>query len=268
VNQLWKESFAMRKRLVMILSAVALILNVGCSSDDDPVVVPPVDLFTAHGDFINLLVGDGTVDTRMNVRMGLDLTVAHQVMPNGAAVFQDLLLAATPETASIGFLLSNGDGTILNDGEQFSLTRDRSYVFMAMGHIDTTSGAIQPKLLQLDPLASPGTGKVQFRFIHALAGNPIAVDVHVNGELISNVAFGTASAPVTFDARSVGKDDLVIVPANVVPDGSNEIWKSSGQILFFEGSHYDAVLAHHPRTIFDGDASGQAAILRFSDVMN
>ena len=47
-------------------------------------------------------------------------------------------------------------------GEQFPLTRDRSYVFMAVGHVSETQGVLKPTLLQLTPLASPGYGKVQF----------------------------------------------------------------------------------------------------------
>ena len=251
----------MTRRFILIFAAVTLFVSVGCSSDDTTVVVPPVDFYEAHGDFTNLLVGDGSVDTRMNVHLGSALNIANEILPNGTALDRGLLLAAPQETASIGISLFFGDGTVLNTGEQFPLTRDRSYVFMAVGHVSETQGVLKPTLLQLTPLASPGYGKVQFRFVHALAGNPIPVDVHVNGEIITNVAFGSASAAVTFDARSAGQDSLLVVPTGVTPDGSNEILKSTGHILFFMDTHFDAIMSHHPRSVFDGDVSGQAVLL-------
>jgi len=220
-----------------------------------------VDLYEAHGDFANLMVGDGTIDTRMSVQLGTEVTVADQVLPNGIALDRTLLLGAAQESAYIGITLSNGSGTILNEGEEFSLTADRHYVFFAFGHIDEIQGALKPTLLKLNPLASPGVSRVQLRFVHGLAGNPNPVDVHVNGEVIESVAYGSASTPVIFEARPVGQDSLLVVPAGVTPNGSNEIWKSTGQILFYMDSHYEAVLSHHANSLFDGDILGQASLL-------
>ena len=256
----------MTTRLWVILAAMAVILSGGCSSDDsDPVVPPDVDIFEAYGDFYNFLVGDGTVDTRMDVRLGTNLHVASDIPPNGGERERALILAAEQETASIGIYLTAGDGSVLNDGEQFPLTKDRHYVFMALGHVDETQGSLKPSLLQLAPLASPGISKVQFRFVHALAGTPDPIDVHVNGQVITNIQYGSASPAATFDARPVGQDSLLVVPTGVTPDGDNEIWKSTGHILFFMDSHYDGVLTHHPRSIFDGDVTGQAEVVLLSD---
>jgi hypothetical protein len=253
----------MTKRLLLLLTALITLL--GCSSDDESVVVPPVDLFEAHGDFTNLLVGDGLVDTRMSVRLGPSLSVSDNIDPNRTRFFATLLLADVQETASIEVFLTSGDGATLNGGEQFPLRKDREYVFMAVGHVDSTQGTLKPTLIQLNPLASPGVSRVQFRFVHALAGAPFPVDVYVNGLQLTNVEYGSASAPVTFNRRPVSQDSLAVVSAGLTPDGSNEIWKANGTLLFLGESHYDAVLAHHPKSKFDGDVQGNALMIFIRD---
>lgn len=250
----------MRESRFLVVCALTLCLVGGCS-DDDEIVVPPAELYEASGDISNFLVGDGTVDTRMSVQLGSTLDVVKNVPPNSTHLGAEFLLGSEQETAAIGISLSTGDGTVLNAGEEFTLDRDRHYLFMAIGLINEATGPRKPTLLQMTPLAKPGVSKVQFRFVHALAGNPQAVDVHVNGEVISNVEYGAVSAPVTFTARPVGQDELAVVPAGVTPDGTNEIWLSTGHLLFFMDEHYDGVLAHHPKSYFDGDVNGQPAMV-------
>ena len=244
---------------LLLLVAISMCFVVGCSSDDD-IVVPPAELYEAHGDFTNFLVGDGSVDTRMNVHLGTSLMVADNISPHETALDEELLLGSELETASIGITLTYGGGAVLNEGEEFSLIRDRRYLFMACGLVSAATGQLKPTLLQLTPLAKPGVGHVQFRFVHTLAGNPIAVDVHVNGEVISNVGYGTVSTAVTFAARPIGQDELLVVPTGVTPDGTNEIWKSTGQLLFVMDEHYDGVLTHHPKSVFDGDINGRPSM--------
>ena len=246
---------------IMMAFFLALFLLCGCtSSDEDP--VEPVDPNAAVGIFTNVLVGDGTVDTRMSVRNNNDTEdVASGILPNVTTVDNDILLGGTQDTARLGILLTAGPGTILNVREPITLTIDVTYSYVACGHIDAVDGDLQPKFLMLDPLSTPGVGKAQFRLVHALAGNPIPVDVHVNGEVIANVAYGTQSPAVVFDTRPLGQDDLTIVPTGVTPDGTNEIWKSSGQILFAMNSHTDGVLAHYARSAYEGDVAGEAIVV-------
>lgn len=246
--------------LLILLLAVGLIVT-GCSDDDDNVTVPPTELHEAHADISNFLVGDGTTDTRLNVRMSSSVEVTTGVEPNQTDLDATLLLGSASQTSPVEMLLSYGDGTVLNDGQEFGLVEGRRYLFMAIGHVEVTSGITKPTLLQLNPMAKPGVGRVHFRFIHALAGNPVAVDVHVNDEVITNVAYGQAGTPVTFDARPVGQDDLRVVPTGVVPDGTNEIYMSTGQLLFTMDEHYDGVLGHHPQSIHDGDVNGNTAMI-------
>ena len=41
----------------------------------------------------------------------------------------------------------------------------------------------------------------------------------------------------------------------------HEIYESTGYLLFVGNEHYDSVLAHHPKSIHDGDANGQPAMV-------
>ena len=55
---------------------------------------------------------------------------------------------------------------------------------------------------------------------------PVDVDIHVNGQTISDLNYAEASAPVSFAARSADQDTMLIVPAGEAPNGSNEIIES------------------------------------------
>ena len=81
-------------------------------------------------------------------------------------------------------------------------------------------------------------------------GSPGPVDVHVNGMVISNLVYGRASAPVTFDARAANGDSLVVVPTGVIPDGNNGIWQSMGTSLFLADRDYEAIMGHTPMARF------------------
>lgn len=253
----------MKKGLMIILAILTMSLALGCSSDDDPVVAPPADIIEAHADVANFLVADGTVDTRLTVKLGTSITVAENVSPNGMSLDGSLILGSDTETAPLAISLTHGDGSTLNPGEEFLLVKERRYLLLACGMYGVMSGQTKPTLLQLTPMAKPGVGKVHFRFIHAMPGHTDPVDVHVNGEVISNVAYGSASNPVTFAARPVGQDDLRVVPVGVIPDGTNEIWMSTGHLLFFMDEHFDGVLAHHPKSAFDGDVNGDPVVVLF-----
>jgi hypothetical protein len=249
----------MKRSALLILWLVLPLVFIGCS-DDDEVIAPPADVFEAYSDISNYLVGDGTVDTRMDVRLSASVRVAEDINPLNTRLDADLLLGSDQQTSPVEILLSNGDGTVLNEGQEFTMVADRRYLFMSMGDVSQATGATKPMLLQLNPLAKPGAGRVQFRFVNALVGNPIAVDVHVNDQVINNAAYGEASSPVRFDARPVGQDVLIVVPAGETPDGSNELYKSENQLLFVMDEHYDAVLTHQPSSIHDGDINGHPAL--------
>ncbi len=249
----------MTRKTLLIIAGIVLLLIAGCS-DDDPVTPPKAKIYTAAGNFHNFLVADGAVDTRLSVLQGADINIANHIVPNGAAINRGLLLDKPQVTSSLSFFLSGGDGTILNPAEVFPLEHDQRYIFMALGNIYTAQGQLKPTLMQMPALAAPAAGKVAFRFTHALAGAPGPVDVHVNGQIITNLVFGKASATVTFDARAAGEDTLIIVPTGVEPDGNNEIWKDTGSTTFLADRDYESIMAHNARDAFNGDINGTVQV--------
>ncbi len=249
------------KRLLAALMMTTTVLVLGaCSSDDDVVVPPNIDIYTAQGNFHNYLVGDGQVNTNLSVQMGLGLVVANHVVPGGVAISRTLLLDDPAQTSPLEIFLTLGDGTILNSGETFPLVSNQRYVFMALGDVNSSQGQLQPTFLQLNPMAAPPAGEVNFRFTHAMAGSPDPVDVYVNGEIISGLSFGNVSDVHTFSARSSGQDSLLVVPAGEIPNGTNEIWHSINSTLFSAGLDYETILAHVANEGFNGDIGGNAAI--------
>jgi len=240
---------------------LVLVLVVGCSSEDDPVLPETPDVYTATGDFHNLLVGDGSVDTRTSFRQGNIVTLGDNIVPNGAALDRGLLLNSPAQAVALQFLLTNGDGAYLNAGEVFNVNSRGDYVFLAIGDVQDASGPYRPTLLQMDALAEPQGGEVRFRFFHALTGWTGAVDVHVNGRVLENVRYGHAIAPVLFDARPAGQDSLVVVPVGEDPDGPFALWESRGSDLFDGGTAYEAILTHEPFDLYHGDIAGDYELL-------
>jgi hypothetical protein len=250
----------MNKGLYLLLAICIVSVIGGCSGDEDPVVSPEPEVYTASGNFHNFLVGDGTIDTRLSFRQGADISLANHIMPNGAAIDRSMLLADPKQNTPLSFYLSGGDGTILNSGEVFSVERDRRYIFVALGDISAASGQLAPTLLQMDALEAPPAGQVVFRITHALAGSPGPIDVYVNDQVISNLEYGAHSQPVAFDARAANQDDLIVVPAGVTPDGSNEIWNSQDASLFVADRDYEALMGHVASMGFNGNINGRAAL--------
>jgi hypothetical protein len=253
----------MRKKFLLILgllSLLSLCVMTGCSSEDDPVVPTNPQIFNATGNFHNFLVADGSVDTRLSFRQGPDINLANHIVPNGTATNRNLLLDNRETASAINFFLTDGDGTLLNQGEVFNLTADARYVFMALGHLYTVQGQTRPTLLQLDALAAPPAGQVAFRFTHALAGTPGSVDVHVNDQVIQNLVYGKASNTLVFSAREPDKDSLIVVPTGVDPAGGNTLIQIVDQSLFLADRDYEAILAHLPRLGFNGDINGGARL--------
>lgn len=241
---------------ILLLALAVLVLLAGCSSEDDPTVPQNPQVFTATGNFHNFIVADGTVDTRLSFRQGTDINLANHIVPNGTAIDRGLLLNSANTAAAINFFLTDGDGTLLNQGEVFNLTADAKYVFMALGNLYTTQGQTRPTLMQLDALEAPPAGQVVFRFTHALAGTPDPVDVHVNGQVIRNLVYGRASAPLAFPARASDMDSLIVVPTGVDPAGGGTLLRIVDQSLFLADRDYEAIFAHLPRLGFNGDING------------
>lgn len=244
----------------MILLAI-LFLATGCASEDDPVVPENPDVYTATGDFFNFLVGDGSIDTQASFRQGNDIKLGDYILPNGAATNRGLLLDSPAQASSLRFFLTKGDSTILNPGEIFNLNNRGDYVFLAIGDVMDQGGQTRPTLLQMDVLADPPPGKVRFRFSHALTGRTGAVDVHVNGETLTNVRFGHESAAILFDAAPAGQDDLVVVPTGQDPNGPEVLWAARGDDLFDDGDAIDAFFAHKPHDLYYGDIVGTYEVL-------
>jgi len=249
----------MNRLMILVTAGLFLLVGAGCSSDDDPVVVGPPQIYTALTNFHNHLVADGTVDTQLSLNQGPGINLANHIVPGGVAVDRTLLLDAAQESSALNFFLTGGDGTILNQDEAFPLERDKNYIHIALGSLYVAQGQLRPTLMQLPALEAPPAGEVTFRFTHALAGSPAPIDIYVNGEKITNLVYGRASAPVVFSARTDSDDTLVIVPTGVTPDGSNEIWQSTGS-LFKADRDYEVVLGHIPKFAFNGDINGRAAV--------
>ena len=113
----------------------------------------------------------------------------------------------------------------------------------------------------MDALAEPPALRVRFRFTHALAGWTGAVDVHVNGQVLSNVRYGHESADVAFYARDAGQDTLVVVPASLQPDGPYVLWSRRGADLFDEGDVVDAFFVHETHDPYRGDVTGDYRVI-------
>ena len=144
------------------------------------------------------------------------------------------------------------DGTPLNPGEQFTLERDKRYVLVGLGSILVSAGQLRPQLVQLDALRLPGDGKAVVRFTHGLARSPDPVDIYVNGEVVRSIGFAQSSAPPELDARAENEDSLIMVATGVVPDGSNEIYRSVGATLFRSGRAWQKFVDTHgpvPRAV-------------------
>jgi len=242
------------KRILLLLPL--LLLTAACSTEDDPVVPPGPDGYTALGDFHNLLVGDGAIDTRASFRQGTDVALGDHILPNGAALGRTLLLDSPAQADALTFFLTEGDGTVLNRGEVFNLNNTGEFVFLALGDVRMTDGQTRPTLLQMDALAPPPADRVRLRFSHALTGWTGAVDVHVDGEVLADVRYGHEFAPVTFFARAAGQDSLVVVPAGEDPDGPYVLWEARGEDLFAGGNAYEAFLVHEPFQSVHGDIAG------------
>ena len=254
------------KRLAALLFP-ALILVGGCSPENDPVVPENPDLYTATGDFHNFLVGDGSIDTRASFRQGNDIKLGDHIVPNGASTNRGLLLDSPAQASSLKFFLTEGDSTVLNQGEIFNLNNRGDYVFLAIGDVQDPSGQTRPTLLQMDALSDPPLNQVRFRFSHALTGWTGAVDVHVNGEILTNVRYGHESEAILFDARAADQDTLIVVPTGQDPDGVHVLWNARGVDLFDEGDAVDAFFAHEPHDSYFGDIVGEYQVLIGSRVI-
>jgi len=249
------------KRWFLLVGGILLAAMGGCTEEGDPVLPPVPGVYTATGDFFNLLVGDGSVDTRTSFRQGNDIKLGDHILPNGGAIDRGLLLGSPAQASALRFFLTEGDSTILNPGEVFNLNSGGDYVFLALGDVRHTSGETRPTLLQVDALADPPTGQVRFRFSHALTGWTGAVDVHVNGEILENIRYGDESEPIVFDARVAGQDSLVVVPTGEDPDGPLALWGDRGDDIFDAGETIDAFLVHEPHLGVNGDVAGDYEVL-------
>jgi hypothetical protein len=251
----------MNKMAMLALVFSGGMLLVGCGDDEDSPTTPPTpDVYTATANLHNHVVADGTVDTQMSFRQGETINLANHILPGGVAIDRGLLLDDPTQQSEITMFLTGGDGTALNPGQQFTLERDRRYVFIGLGSISVSSGQLRPQLVQLDALRDPGEGKVVFRFTHALAGSPDPVDLYVNDEVVQNIGFAQSSPQLEFDARAENQDSLIIVATGVVPDGTNEIYRVEASTLFQSDRDYEAVLGHKPRLGFNGDINGRLGL--------
>jgi hypothetical protein len=165
-----------------------------------------------------------------------------------------LSLSAASETAAVGIQLTS-DKTLLNQGQVFQLKQDERATYTAIGVLGSTDELLKPRLVQRAALSSPSTGQFHLRFIHALAGNPIDLDIHVNGHVVSGLGFGESSP--TLALTPTDQHSLIVVPAGEQPNGQNEIMNLEHS-LFSADFRYDAALTHEPMERTNGDINGRA----------
>lgn len=253
----------MHRRLSLYALSSLLVLLAACGGTDT-IAPPQPEYFTATGDFWNFVVLDGSLDTRITVHQGEQFMPADQVLPGGGATARNLTLTAESQNVSLGFFLSYTDSTVQNPGETFPTAEGRHHVYVAMGRPWTTNAAVAPTIVQMDPVAEPDAGHVAVRFVHALAGAPGAVDVHVNGQTFSGLAFGQETGTITFPTRGAGQDSLYVMPAGAAPDPDTALWKNLGGSLFANGARYDCFLGHLPQDLYNGDAGGAIRLYQHS----
>lgn len=245
------------KRTTLLL-ALAALLSVAACGDDDPATPTPPAVHEATADFWNFLVADGATDTRLTFFKDTDTAIDTGILPIGGTSGHTIALSDPSASAVLGYALSNPAGTSLEASASYPMEENRRYRLAACGILGSSDLNSRPRMVQMDALEAPAAGQVTLRAFHALAGNPVAVDVHVNGLVIAGLDFGEATPAVTFAARAADQDTLLIVPAGQEPDGSNEIIAARGISLFNADTRYELTVVHQTSGIYNGDVNGAA----------
>jgi hypothetical protein len=239
--------------------AISLCFLLGlaaCSGDDDPTEPPVTVKHETKADFWNLLVADGSTDTRLDFFRDSDESIATNISPFGGSTRNKIDLTAASSSVVLGYKLSNPDAVPLHASQAYTLTENRRDRFVVCGILGSVDPAVEPRMVQMDSLAAPAASNVTLRAFHALAGSPIEVDIHVNGQVIAGLGFGEASAPITFAARAADQDDLVVVPAGVLPGTGNDIYATRGSSLFSAGTRVELTVGHKTSGLYNGDVNG------------
>ena len=232
------------KRYCFALSLFFLLSLAACGGDDDPTEPPVPVTHATKGDFWNLLVADGATDTRLDFFRDPDSSIATNIVPFGGSTNNVIDLAAPSSSVVLGYTPSNPGASPLLSSQSFSMTENGRDRFVVCGILGSGDPDLAPRMVQMDSLAAPASSDITLRACHALAGNPIDVDIHVNGQVIAGLGFGEASAPVTFAAREADQDTLVVVPAGQLPGSGNDLYATRGSSLFSAGTRCELTMGH------------------------
>jgi hypothetical protein len=244
------------KLAAFAISLCFLLGLAACSGDDDPTEPPDPATHETKADFWNLLVADGSTDTRLDFFRDSDGSIATSISPFGGSTRNKIDLTAASSSVVLGYKLSNPGAVPLQSSQAYTLTENRRDRFVVCGILGSVDPDVAQRMVQMDSLAAPAASDVTLRAFHALAGNPIDVDIHVNGQVIAGLGFGEASAPITFAARAADQDDLVVVPAGVLPGTGNDIYATRGSSLFSAGKRVELTVGHRTSGLHNGDVNG------------
>jgi len=243
-------------RIAFAISLCFLLSLAACGGDDNTTEPPVPVKYETKADFWNLLVADGATDTRLDFFQDSDRSIAINIVPFGGSTKNKIDLADASSSVVLGYKLSNPGAIPLQYSQSFPMTENGRDRFVVCGILGSVDPDVTPRMVQMDSLAAPTAGNVTLRAFHALAGNPMDVDIHVNGQVIANLGFGEASAPITFAARAADQDSLVVVPAGQMPGSGNDIYATRGSSLFSPGTRCELTLGHKTSGIYNGDVNG------------
>lgn len=252
------------KRLSVAMALGVLLALGACGGDDDPANPGTPESYSATVGFWNFLVADGSTDTRLDFFHDTDSPLATNVLPLGGADGLPVTLAAASSSPVLGYKLSYPGAVPLEASNAFPMNDGDHYRIKVCGVLGSADPDLAPRMVQMEDLAAPATGSVTLRVFHALAGSPVAVDIHVNGRTISGLNYAEASDPVSFAARSADQDTMLIVPAGQAPNGSNEIIAVRGASLFSGNTRNEVTLVHQTSGLYNGDVNGEVRYTLFT----
>jgi hypothetical protein len=253
------------KRACFAVSLCLLLGVVACGDDDSPSEPPTPSSYEAAADFWNVLVADGTIDTRLNFfRDSPDKPYGTNIIPFGGSTNNKVDLAEASSSVVLGYTLSNPGAIALQESQSFSMADNRHDRFVVCGILGSGDPDVAPRMVQMTTLTAPSASTITLRAFHALAGSPVDVDIHVNGEVITGLGFGEASAPVTFAARAENQDSLVIVPTGETPGTGNDLYATRDSSLFSAGTRCELMIGHRTSGMNNGDVNGQIEISLYS----
>ena len=142
------------KRVAFAISLLFLLGLAACSGDDDPTKPPVPVTHETKADFWNLLVADGSTDTRLDFFRDSDGSIATNIVPFGGSTKNKIDLTAASSSVVLGYTLSNPGATPLQSSQAYTLTENRRDRFVVCGILGSVDPDVAPRMVQLDSLAA------------------------------------------------------------------------------------------------------------------